>query len=96
MLIKVTQDHIDRGEKDNCLGCPVALALAEAIGEEINVQTDEFEGPDSGTIDLPDSVKLFVDSFDEGLPVHPFEFELSEDDVETLLSDCEPDDEDEE
>ena len=31
MQINVTQDHIDKGKKDSCHGCPIALALTEQI-----------------------------------------------------------------
>lgn len=31
MLIEVTQEHIDKGERSNALSCPVALAVREAL-----------------------------------------------------------------
>lgn len=43
MRIRVTQDHIDRGVKCDCIACPVALAVRDAMpGFNVEVSLDEI------------------------------------------------------
>lgn len=73
--IRVTEDDILRGKKDDCRACPVALALrrlfptAEVYNNEVAVQEREWR-------DLPDKVMLFIEEFDGGRPVLPFTFTI--------------------
>lgn len=78
--IQVTRHHIDNGERNNCEKCPVARAILADYGEDITYLSVE-----QGTIDIndlvyatPASVSQFINYFDDGQPVEPFEFELGE------------------
>lgn len=75
MKIKVTQEHIDLGERKLCSECPVALAVIEATGIACEVEPDEirFKGR---YFQLPPAACRFISEFDCGAPVQPFEFEL--------------------
>lgn len=83
MLIRVTQEDIDHGQRGFCATCPVALAATRAAGREIRIGystwlagtvTGWLQGERSGP--LPKAVSEFIDRFDAGDPVQPFEFEL--------------------
>ena len=81
MIIQVTQQHIDSGLKGSCTSDPIALALKDAGFPEpwvsaYYIQTDK--GDKSTRVETPDSVDYFQRLFDNGSPVHPFEFELEE------------------
>lgn len=83
MLIKVTQEHIDKGTP-TCSNCPVALAIKEHIDcnialvvgptfismRHITRQNCYWEG------DTPEVAAAFICNFDGKQPVEPFEFEL--------------------
>ena len=76
MKIKVTQEHIERGVVKDCDVCPVALAMQEAMEDDkVRVFSTYIETSEGNYI-TPESVGDFIDNFDEGLPVKPFEFEL--------------------
>ncbi len=76
MKIKVTQEHIERGRPKSDWACPIACALHE--------QRPTFEvsvGCYKTLINkvmyaLPAKARDFIDDFDSGKPVTPFEFEL--------------------
>lgn len=80
MTIKVTQEHIRTGAKGSPGCCPIAKAVREALpGKAVSVIAVikvysggflKFWAP------LTESVRTFIDAFDEGLPVEPFSFEL--------------------
>lgn len=85
-LIKVLPKHIKKG-KPECMGkCPVALALLEQTDyqrvavdtDEIELVTDENEWfyDNSLKVRSPRSVQRFINRFDTGKPVQPFNFYL--------------------
>lgn len=88
MLINVTQDHIDRGVKEDCEKCPVALAVFETvpgcvyadvsdIGIKVHIRDVANGGYGVSTTKAPASVPAFYAAFDSGRPVKPFSFELT-------------------
>ena len=83
MRIKVTQKNIDKGYRGSCDTCPLALALKEAIptARLVSVGTESIGFTREGQsrwkiIKLPPQARFFVDDFDAGKPVKPFEFDL--------------------
>ena len=84
MIIKVTQDDIDNGIKeDNCF-CPIALAITRQLNREVSVCTRWiyiYGDHNIGWVydhqyDTPLIVRRFIDDFDFDRKVEPFEFEL--------------------
>lgn len=81
--ISVTSEDILRCQTDpNCPDCPIDLA-ARRVWPNARFSTAPTcilfysRGPDAAaTILLPDAAREFVQAFDAGKPVHPFEFEI--------------------
>ena len=76
MRIAVTQEHIDRGERKVCNGCPVALALRnDGYDSRVEYTSMQFriEGTKYGC-ETPRSVQKFILAFDKGRAVAPFSF----------------------
>ena len=76
MLIEVTQEDIDNGEKLSETNCAVALAINSCMGIEwafVGAKTVDL-GFDK--IELPIEVQHFIENFDNDFPVKPFSFEL--------------------
>lgn len=77
MKIKVTQEHIDKGTDNEPELCPVALAIKEVFGMWAFVSVSECSIIVADRIlFVPTSVHDFVERFDNGYTVDPFEFEL--------------------
>ena len=83
MKIPLTQKHIDDGVKGSCGWCPAALAINDATGgNKVSVDPKRTcwgtkpNGHWKHCIDTPPAVREFLDRYDSGLPVEPFEFEL--------------------
>lgn len=77
--IEVTQDDINNGDRDDTQSCPIALALLKAGFTEPRVDGCDIcytEGDKVKSVMSPSVVRDFVKSFDRGLPVKPFSFEL--------------------
>lgn len=76
MIVKVTQEHIDKGRKSSCVSCPVALAFEEA-GKLAFVGVEAVR-PLGGFIEarLPVEATRFIRAFDRDEQVTPFEFEV--------------------
>ena len=77
--VKVTQDHIARGLRNNSSLCTIALALEEATGHAAIVSLySAFLLPATPLkiFRLPDEVSIFIHRFDVGFSVQPFEFEV--------------------
>jgi hypothetical protein len=79
--IRVTADHIKRGEPQDSEKCPIALAMKEQRGDYVDVDGCHAwyhpPGNDGGalTADLPEEARKFVDRFDHGdETAGPFEF----------------------
>ena len=85
MKIKVTQEHIENGERNNGLCCPIANAIKDYYKEkEWELWEVCVEGYDSISInDLRYEatsnviqVSDFIENFDFNREVEPFEFEI--------------------
>lgn len=79
-LISVTQEHIDKGERNMACTCAVALALINH-GFDPAVSKTAISIAYRGRIyDIkhPRSVNRFIKRFDKGLAVKPFRFFLNE------------------
>lgn len=79
MKISVTQEHIGNGVPGSCDFCPIALAIVSTLGYrphglEVSGNYIEMEGERPRATSA--AMKEFIDAFDDGLPVQPFEFEL--------------------
>ncbi len=71
--IQVTQSHIDRGDPRNCAGCPIALALKDATDHNWWVGVRSAMSSTITRI-LPTEASAFINAFDCGAEVEPFEF----------------------
>ena len=81
MKIEVTQKHIDLGERESSCSCPVALSLSDLgwarpivcwFAQDLGAQGVKKHI----RISLPEYVREWIDAFDRGCLVEPFEFEL--------------------
>lgn len=83
--IKVTEEHIDKGNQADCYSCPIALALKEASQE---LGTPEVCGymvywpKKIGT--LPHKAREFIRKFDKDRTAQPFEFEIDIEDFSNV------------
>lgn len=77
--VKITQDHIIKGTRASCSNCPVALALRDATGIKWFV-SQSYLGTvgcyNNIEVKLPPRVSVFISSFDLGVHVEPFEFDV--------------------
>lgn len=85
LVITVTQEHIDAGQKCSMNSCPVALAMKEhtnkyepVVGRIFAAYRYPNRGRFCNLYTLPEEVAEFVINFDNGLPVEPITFELHE------------------
>ena len=86
-LVRVTAGHIEAGRVADCRLCPVARAVKDAIGmpgavvdayaSSIIVWPAEVDALAVRRAHTPFEVREFIGRFDNGLPVAPFEFELT-------------------
>lgn len=84
MRVRVTRKHITNGCRDDQTSCPIALALIDLgctfASEEEGVNFSEVKFIDKKghdwNVDLPQDAIDFVDAFDLGEVVKPFEFTL--------------------
>ena len=83
MVIQVTQEHINRGVREHCRSCPVALAVNEAFGvtnAEVNLLWIVINRGKSSErhYEFPLHVQRRIARFDRNQPMYPFQFELGE------------------
>ena len=81
MRIEVTAEDIRNGRKHDCQYCPVARAIARATGKEtlVGLRTCQIRSSSYTPwcwLILPFAVLEFIESFDAGALVQPFDFEL--------------------
>jgi len=88
MLIKVTEEDIAAGKDNDGDSCPIALACKREIKEAIRVSHSAIYFPytfNDATPFVPDIDRVcwlpktaigFIQLFDNGLKVDPFEFEI--------------------
>ena len=77
--VRVTQEHINGGTRNDCGCCPVALALIDMLYECVRVDATHIEiriGTSVRGFLTPLEVAIFVRKYDGGEEVEPFEFEL--------------------
>lgn len=79
MKISVTKADITKGEPDDCLSCPIALALKRKV-TNVEVDSDnidfKWKGKKYCNIRLPLEAVDFIEQFDCGEQVKPFTFTL--------------------
>ena len=86
VTVKVLDRHIQKGKPNKCAECPIALALVDAGFDRPWVDhslVHYFAKPDGVREELyhfwlPGDAVGFVEDFDEGKPVKPFEFIVDE------------------
>lgn len=80
MRVNVTQEHIDKGARMSCDGCPIALALKEAGLPDVEVFANRVSRnaftSDLETWELPTNARAFIQSFDNYRIVEPFHFDI--------------------
>lgn len=82
MIIRVTQEHIARGERQDCEKCPIALAAKDCwpnsgqVMAELQLELFDYNGQEYYTYALPEVALEFIKNFDKGKEVKPFEFEM--------------------
>lgn len=78
MLIHVTSEHIQNGQRNDCTGCPIALALLEkyydarVAADFMQIKKQPYD--DWRYLQFPKAVKTFIQKFDSGEEVFPFSF----------------------
>jgi len=87
MIIKVTQDDIDKGEVSSHCNCPISRAIKRHTGL-LNIATggrtvtyNKFVNQSSiimGSFTLPLAAREFIERFDSDESVVPFEFEIKD------------------
>ena len=82
MKIQVTRSHINRGERGQNKCCPVALALLETKRfpyVSVNgIRIHTSPGSSKMGYELNEKIQKFIEKFDMGFYVYPFEFDLDE------------------
>ena len=80
MIIKVTQQHIDKGYQGYSEECPIALALKEATGLNASVYEKIFlrKGKEEYLYDAPTPQHVVdrIKNYDKNNTMTPFQFEI--------------------
>lgn len=76
--IEVTKEDIYSGTRTDCQRCPIALAVNRALGIKTSIIGREcmYLNKDSTEIHLPLVARNFISSFDYGILLAPFSFEI--------------------
>lgn len=83
MMIEVTAEDIEQGERGNCGKCPIARAMDRAGVKHVYVgewSMDGMVGREFWSMTHIDSTRAFIRAFDEGDPVEPFSFSFQNQD----------------
>jgi hypothetical protein len=72
--IKVTKEDINNGRAGNSFACPVALAIRRTIDAYGAAVSNDWIITDGNIYRTPLSVVDFIEQFDRGDAVDPFEF----------------------
>lgn len=82
MKVFVTQDDIRLGVPRSSAACPVGRAIKRATGlPNVHVAVAIKASSESGLTwlwETPPEVLYFISDLDRGIPVKPFEFELTD------------------
>lgn len=78
MIIKVTQKNIEEGKKCSRGWCPIAQAMRDKFGKDCDPRVDwhHIALGASTYYETPATAVQFIEDFDNGRSVEPFEFEL--------------------
>ena len=88
MNVSITNEDIDNGRPDHTCLCPIAIAIERALRKRgldirgVQVEASHVEiayyagGIRWRRITLPQEARTFIERFDYGTEVEPFEFEL--------------------
>lgn len=76
MTITVTQEDIDKGKRQDCEHCAVALAVNRSFSIH-NAHVGGWIITDWKTWNSPECVRKFIEAIDRSRPVQPFTFELA-------------------
>jgi len=83
VVVEVTAEDIEKGEKEECERCPIACALLRSAGtarafvDGSEMAAGDWEGmfPEiAQRVPMPPDAAEFVADFDEGRIVEPFTF----------------------
>lgn len=80
MKISITQSDIDQGKRHEARFCPIAMAASRAFHRDIWIgwirgYSHPHVSPEV-VFSLPADARVFVQEFDDGKEVQPFEFEV--------------------
>ena len=77
ITVVVGDEHINKGRKQSCCHCPIALAMLDAgvLSPAVHKKAF-FVGGGDDLINLPGDAIKFIDFFDNGRPVEPVSFEI--------------------
>jgi hypothetical protein len=82
LKIEVTQEDIDKGKRDDCTSCPIALAAIRTGATSAFVDSDSIhivaENERGLFFKLPLKAQQFIHDFDYSRPVSPFSFVLGD------------------
>lgn len=74
--IKVTKEHIEKGQRVSPYCCPIALSIREQFPNKRIVVTRAYTLIGARDFKNPSEAQEFIDDFDHRNAVSPFEFEL--------------------
>lgn len=75
--IEVKQEHIEAGKHEDCIRCPIALAIREVVSPEFWVHVGAGRATIQGeAIWLSTPARMFIKRFDGRYKVKPFAFDL--------------------
>lgn len=81
-VVRVTAGHIEQGKASDCLACPIALAITDAIPGPVAVAVDQMEVTawiawETWRAATPGVARKFIKRFDDDEAVKPVEFTLA-------------------
>ena len=74
--VSVTKKHIEMGIRGSFDHCPVALAVKDALPGEYIIALITFLQIGRTQINCSNYITLWIRSFDQGNPMHPFKFTI--------------------
>jgi hypothetical protein len=77
VILRITQAEIDRGKRNNCGLCPVALAATRALGQDMWFDTQLLMPMVGGEpIQVPEEIAAWAVAFDRGERMTPRDFPI--------------------
>lgn len=93
ITVNVTQEDIETGIANDCLHCPIALAISRELPSsfpKVRNSNAGLLGRFSGWADLPVQAQTFIELFDAGQSVAPITFDLTFDGFKILTNPSQP------